>query len=555
MKQAPINFFVPPLFSERDNDTSMWRKEIPEMSDQKPIFKGFLSKLSSTGKDQGRFAERYFELYNTHLVYKKGQSSSKYSAAVNLEFVYVSDQVADDSLIQKDMYSIQISYLNKFSLLYTRNEEERNLWLFHLSRVCLRSDIHKKFIFEKLIGTGSFAKVYEATKGEDRKKCAIKVMSKEEISQVANGKEAVWNEIVILRLLNHENLLKVVETHETKNSIYLVSDLYDGGDLQSLIESKYDYIDYNECLSILEGILRGLSQLSSLNIVHRDLKPTNIMLRKRTDIQPEDVVIVDFGLSAEAHRKDMVYKRCGTPGFVAPEILRVEEGDNTFELDPKSDVFCAGLIFYLLITGVNPLQNPKDSVNQVLMKNYECKIRFNHPKLKSIPKDALILLKMMMSTSLNERISAKDALESSVFKGWKSENGQENSSCDSIDDQCNKTLGKSQPKMASDLITFQSCGEVDAKEEVKERNRSLERFKDGYTQKRFEGVIISETLDAFESPSNHSTSFHNFNHKLRTGENEYLTSQDLAFRGKRENFKNKDQLKWMMEFCRISPGN
>ena len=80
--------------------------------------------------------------------------------------------------------------------------------------------------------------------------------------------------------------------------------------------------------------------------MHRDLKPSNILLKsKNNDI---DIVIADFGLATFLERKP-IFRKCGTPGYVAPEILNCSSGDQLY--NEKCDIFSAGVIFYLLITG------------------------------------------------------------------------------------------------------------------------------------------------------------------------------------------------------------
>lgn len=92
------------------------------------------------------------------------------------------------------------------------------------------------------------------------------------------------------------------------------------------------------------NLLSALSHLHSKHIVHRDLKPENLLLK--TYDNSHDIVLADFGLAASL-KEELLFKRCGTPGFVAPEILDFNEGMELY--DEKCDVFSAGVIFYLLI--------------------------------------------------------------------------------------------------------------------------------------------------------------------------------------------------------------
>ena len=92
--------------------------------------------------------------------------------------------------------------------------------------------------------------------------------------------------------------------------------------------------------------MKALAHIHGKNCIHRDLKPENLLLkRKETDFE---IVIADFGL-ATLLDGDIIFKRCGTPGFVAPEILLFKEGDKFY--DTRCDVFSAGIIFYVLLTG------------------------------------------------------------------------------------------------------------------------------------------------------------------------------------------------------------
>ena len=95
--------------------------------------------------------------------------------------------------------------------------------------------------------------------------------------------------------------------------------------------------------------MKALAHLHSKKCMHRDLKPENLLLKDKDN--DYDIVIADFGLATFIN-EDILFKRCGTPGFVAPEILLYKEGDPFY--DEKCDVFSAGVIFYLLITGKQP---------------------------------------------------------------------------------------------------------------------------------------------------------------------------------------------------------
>ena len=149
-----------------------------------------------------------------------------------------------------------------------------------------------------------------------------------------------------MKRLDHANILKIYEVFETKHSIYLVIELLEGGELIKRIKEK-NKLNHKDIAKLMKSILSALEHIHSKGIMHRDLKPENILLRKKNDLF--NIVIADFGLSTEIKLppSQIFFKRCGTPGFVAPEILSYKEGQDAF-YDEKCDIFSAGVIFYVL---------------------------------------------------------------------------------------------------------------------------------------------------------------------------------------------------------------
>lgn len=98
-------------------------------------------------------------------------------------------------------------------------------------------------------------------------------------------------------------------------------------------------------MNIMEGLLKGLACLDQNKIMHRDMKPENIMLRNQH--YPYDPVIVDFGLATNCDKIPYLFYRCGTPGYVAPEVVKLTQN---VKYDPVCDIFSLGCIFHTLMT-------------------------------------------------------------------------------------------------------------------------------------------------------------------------------------------------------------
>jgi calcium-dependent protein kinase len=97
-------------------------------------------------------------------------------------------------------------------------------------------------------------------------------------------------------------------------------------------------------------LLEAVAFMADNGIMHRDLKAENILLKlKKTPILENMVKLVDLGLGTYYDRPSYLFTKCGTPGFVAPEILNLPANQKTY--GPKCDVFSIGVIFYALLTG------------------------------------------------------------------------------------------------------------------------------------------------------------------------------------------------------------
>lgn len=115
-----------------------------------------------------------------------------------------------------------------------------------------------------------------------------------------------------------KNLLQLEGVFESDNSIYVVIELLTGGQLFHRIQERNGYFTEAEVRQCMLGLISGLNRMHKDRIMHRDLKPENIMLRTAFSLEP---VIVDFGLATYADQENYLFYRCGTPGYVAPEIV------------------------------------------------------------------------------------------------------------------------------------------------------------------------------------------------------------------------------------------
>ena len=141
-----------------------------------------------------------------------------------------------------------------------------------------------------------------------------------------------------MRILDHPNIITLYEIYEGDYHIYLVCELLKGGELFERIIKNGHYSEKDACL-IIAQLLTALEYIHMKGIMHRDIKPENLILKNEEGFE---VKLADFGLADFVNRKNPFYKRCGTPGYVAPEILNDEE------YDTKVDIFSTGVILYIM---------------------------------------------------------------------------------------------------------------------------------------------------------------------------------------------------------------
>ncbi|KAJ1021833.1 hypothetical protein NDA13_005445 [Ustilago tritici] len=204
--------------------------------------------------------------------------------------------------------------------------------------------LSKKYeVLPQILGQGSFAvvkAVVERSTGEQR---ALKIIAKKPLKD--SNEKMLKEEITILGKVEHPNIIKMWDLFETREGVFIVTDLCRGGELFDRLVEK---VHYNEldARHIVKQILQGVAYLHEHDIIHRDLKPENILLRDKSD--PSNVVISDFGLSRFIPDEGLLMTACGSPQYVAPEVL-LGKGYNA-----AVDIWSCGVIAYVLLGGYTP---------------------------------------------------------------------------------------------------------------------------------------------------------------------------------------------------------
>lgn len=138
-----------------------------------------------------------------------------------------------------------------------------------------------------------------------------------------------------MREVAHPNLLEITEIYEGDNNVYCCGKLYEGENLSKIITDVRFKITETMVKNVAHRLLQALAYLESKKIIHRDIKPENVVFAQKNSYDMP--VLIDLGFATFEKDYKMLFSRCGTPGYVAPEVL------NDFEYSCKADVFSLGV--------------------------------------------------------------------------------------------------------------------------------------------------------------------------------------------------------------------
>ncbi|KAM9778842.1 serine/threonine-protein kinase Sgk1 isoform X1 [Syngnathus typhle] len=220
------------------------------------------------------------------------------------------------------------------------------------------------FHFLKVIGKGSFGKVLLARHRQDDRFYAVKVLQKKAILKKKEEKHIMSERNVLLKNVKHPFLVGLHYSFQTADKLYFVLDYINGGELFYHLQRERCFLEPRARFYSAE-IASALGYLHSLNIVYRDLKPENILL----DSQGH-VVLTDFGLCKENIEPNGTTSTfCGTPEYLAPEVLHKQPYDRTV------DWWCLGAVLYEMLYGLPPFysRNTAEMYDNILTKPLQLK--------------------------------------------------------------------------------------------------------------------------------------------------------------------------------------
>ncbi|KAJ0975508.1 hypothetical protein J5N97_017473 [Dioscorea zingiberensis] len=258
----------------------------------------------------------------------------------------------------------------------------------------------QKYELGRLLGQGTFAKVYYARNIKTTQSVAIKVIDKEKVLKVGLM-DQIKREISVMRLVRHPNIVQLYEVMASKTKIYFVIEYVKGGELFNKVAKGR--LKEDVARRYFQQLISAVDFCHSRGVYHRDLKPENLLLDENGNLK-----VSDFGLSAlaESKRQDgLLHTTCGTPAYVAPEVISRKGYDGA-----KADIWSCGVILFVLLAGYLPFHdlNLMEMYRKIGRGEYKCPNWF--------PSEARKLLSKILDPVASTRISIAKIKENSWFR-------------------------------------------------------------------------------------------------------------------------------------------
>ncbi|GAP83399.1 putative CAMK RAD53 protein kinase [Rosellinia necatrix] len=283
-------------------------------------------------------------------------------------------------------------------------------FIFRYPRSRTSSAFLQQYTLLERLGKGHFAEVFLCIEKSTGQRYAVKIFTKHPGMDERSKMDGLQQEIAVLMGVSHPNVLCLKDTFNEKNAVYLVLELAPEGELFNHIVSKQKLTE-DEARKLFSQLFQGIKYLHDRNIVHRDIKPENILLVDK-DVH---VKLADFGLAKIIGEESFTTTLCGTPSYVAPEILA--EGRNR-KYTKAVDIWSLGVVLYICLCGFPPFSDELYSREFPYNLSQQIKSgRFDYPSpyWDPVGDPALDLIDRMLVVEPSKRFTVDQCLQHPWF--------------------------------------------------------------------------------------------------------------------------------------------
>lgn len=200
--------------------------------------------------------------------------------------------------------------------------------------------------------------------------------------------------------IRHENVVQLVEVFDTGKTFYMVLEMCSGGELFDRIEQK-DHYSEDEARAVVLQVNAALHHCHEKGVIHRDLKPENLLYSRPAP--DENIKLADFGLAYVLSPDVLVSTACGTPGYIAPEVL------NNIGYGKEVDMWALGVVMFILLSGCPPFFD--DSIQSLFKLIRSGIFQFYRPEFDSVSDDAKDMIRRLLSVDKDTRMTSGEVME------------------------------------------------------------------------------------------------------------------------------------------------
>ena len=312
---------------------------------------------------------------STEKKHKRNKKNVNSNSLLNISNTSLLSTMKDSNYYMKESESLS-KYIKEY---YNKNKEYP------------KTDL-SFYKYGRMIGKGAFGKVNLGLNILTGRVVAIKSFNKDNIKNELSKKKILY-ETNLMRKLRHPSITKILETFESEKYIFIIMEYISGGNLQSFVKKRRKLSEKTAKI-FFKQIIEGIKYIHSQNIVHRDIKLENILIDLNNNIK-----ICDFGVGIMINQNSILHDQCGTPVYMAPEIIK-NEGYFGFPVD----IWSSGIALYIMLSGNVPFNRGKLHDLQYSILNTPLN------PIKDISNEANDLLKGLLNKDPNKRLSPEEIL-------------------------------------------------------------------------------------------------------------------------------------------------